>query len=89
MALGVLACGRELWPEDPEVAEIAATVALEDGDLETAEFELCRAITLAPEHADLRSSLATVRVRRSDLEGALQTLNSLLDIDPANNAAVR
>ncbi len=67
----LLAAVRRLAPPSPELAQLAARVALGDGKIEQALAEIDSALAAAPEHIGLHKCRADIRNRLGDLQGAL------------------
>ena len=89
VARHLLSAVQRLMPPCPEIAELAARVALCDGRLEQALEELDTAVAQFPEHAGLRKWRADVRLRTDDNTGALADAAEavILDrTDPASKA---
>jgi predicted TPR repeat methyltransferase len=62
---------RRLMPPSPELTELAARIALDEGKPQQALAELDAAVAAAPEHPGLRKCRADLRNRLGDIDGAL------------------
>jgi predicted TPR repeat methyltransferase len=67
----LLAALQRLLPSSPDLAELAARVAVGEGHLDRALAELDAAITRTPEHPGLRKRRAELRFQTNDKSGAL------------------
>lgn len=83
----LLSAVRRLAPPSPELAELAARVALGEGRPELALEELDAGVTATSDHAGLRKSRADLRNRLGDLQGALADAAEAVLLDPADPAA--
>lgn len=83
----LLAAIHRLASPSPELAELAARIALEEGRPEQALAELNAAVALAPAHVGLRKSRADVRNRMGDVAGALADAAEAVVIDRTDAAA--
>jgi predicted Zn-dependent protease len=71
-AKALLSALRRLAPGAPFVSEVAARLAIVQGDLQAAQMELDAALSSYPDDPALRKCRADVRHRRGDLIGAVQ-----------------
>lgn len=83
----LLAAVRRLTAPSPELAQLAARVALCDGNTEQALTEIDSALAAAPEHVGLRKFRADIRNRLGDLQGALADAADAVVLDPHDPAA--
>jgi len=83
----LLAAVRRLAPPSPELAQLAARVALGDGRIEQALAEIDSAVAAAPDHVGLRKFRADIRNRLGDLQGALSDAADAVVLDPHDPAA--
>lgn len=67
----VLAAVREMIPPQPRLAELVTLMDMQDGNLEAVRHSLDRDISTWPEYTGLRRLRAELRLRMSDLSGAL------------------
>ena len=81
-AKALLAALRRVAPGAPFVSEIAARLAIIEGDLQTARTELDTALCSWPEDPALRRCRADVRHRLGDLAGAAQDAAEAVIADP-------
>src|SRR3954468_1420992 len=77
----LLAAARRMGKPSPDLAQLGARLAFQDGAIEQAEAELDTAITLAPEHIGLRKWRADLRRRLGDLEGATRDAAEAVVLD--------
>ncbi len=83
----LLAAAQALGPASPDLALIAARIALGSGAIEQAMLELDPAIAAAPSHAGLRKCRAEVRQRTGDSEGAARDAAEAVILDKADPRA--
>jgi predicted TPR repeat methyltransferase len=83
----LLAAVRRLTPPSPDLAELAARLALCEGRADLALGELDEAITRTPEHAGLRKCRANVRMQMDDREGAAADAAEAVILDSRDPAA--
>jgi predicted TPR repeat methyltransferase len=87
VARPLLAAARALGPASPELALIAARIALSCGTWEQAMRELDSGIATAPSHVGLRKCRADARQRVGDLEGAARDAAEAVMFDPGDPQA--
>src|SRR4051794_18104683 len=78
----LLAAVRRLAPSSPELAQLAARIAIDEGRPERALVELDAAVAQAPENGDLRKFRADLRARMDDHLGALADAAEAVVLDP-------
>lgn len=78
----LLAAARALAATTPDIAVLAARLALSDGDWGRAALELDEGIAAAPSHAGLRKCRAEVRHRLGDVEGAARDAAEAVIFEP-------
>lgn len=83
----LLAAARRMAPGSPDMALLAARLALQDGTPDVACAELDAAIDAAPEHAGLRKLRADMRQRMGDLDGATRDAAEAVILDREDPAA--
>jgi predicted TPR repeat methyltransferase len=83
----LLAAVRRLAPPSPELAQLAARVALGDGRIEQALAEMDSALAAAPENVGLPKCRADIRNRLGDLQGALADAADAVLLDPHDPTA--
>jgi predicted TPR repeat methyltransferase/thioredoxin-like negative regulator of GroEL len=83
----LLAAARRLVEPSPGLAQLAARIAFQDGDLGQALHELDDAVSMAPEHSALRRWRADLRRLMGDLDGAARDAAEAVILDPRNPAA--
>jgi predicted TPR repeat methyltransferase len=83
----LLAAARRLSPADPDLAEFAARLALQEGGLEEAQQVLDPAVAIAPEHPGLRKCRAEVRRYLGDIEGATRDAAEAVLCEPSDPVA--
>ncbi len=83
----LLAAAQALGPASPDLALIAARIALGSGAIEQAMLELDQAIATAPSHAGLRKCRAEARQRNGDSEGAARDAAEAVILDKADPRA--
>jgi predicted TPR repeat methyltransferase len=84
----LLAAVRRLAAPSPELAQLAARVALCDGQIEQALTEIDSALAAAPDHVGLRKCRADIRNRLGDLQGALADAADAVVLDPHDPTAM-
>lgn len=77
----LLAAARRMAAPSPDLAQLAARIALSEGDLDGAGLELDTAIAATPDHAGLRLSRADLRWRQGNLDGATRDAAEAVVLD--------
>jgi predicted TPR repeat methyltransferase len=83
----LLSAVRRLVPPSPDIAELAARVAMGEGRLQQALAELDDAVTRYPDHASLRKCRAELRLQTEDREGALADAAEAVILDRSDPAS--
>lgn len=83
----LLSAVRRLAPPSPELAELAARLAIGQGHLEQALAELDAAVGRSPEHPGLRKRRADVRFQLDDAAGALSDAAEAVILDRTDPGA--
>jgi predicted Zn-dependent protease len=83
----LLSAVRRLVPPSPELAQLAARVALAEGRPAHALTELDAAVAQHPDHAGLRKCRADLRRQADDTDGALADAAEAVVLDRADPAA--
>lgn len=73
-------------PKNPEERFLGAVVALNGGDLDTAERDLDSVISEQPKNADAHYVLAVVRARREKADEAIAALKAACSLSPERRA---
>ncbi len=79
---------QETRPRDPMPHVYLAELALKSGDKATAEAEMSRAESLAPDSSEVKIAKAKLAVIDKDLEAAAAILTAILKAEPVNIQAL-
>ncbi len=80
--LAYIKSGRELYPDDVELAKFEITLLIQLERSDDAMKELESAIETDPNNADLLFSLGVLKDETGDSEGAMETYKKAITIDP-------
>ncbi|HEY7581141.1 MAG TPA: methyltransferase domain-containing protein [Acetobacteraceae bacterium] len=87
VARHLLASVRRLVPPSPNIAELAARLAVSEANLPQALHELDEGIARFPDHAGLRKRRADIRLQSDDAAGALADAAEAVILDRSDPAA--
>ncbi|MCD6548682.1 MAG: tetratricopeptide repeat protein [Thermodesulfobacterium sp.] len=86
-ALEIFSKVLEMDPNHIKALEARAVIYMQKGEIELAQIDLERAISIEPENARLYFRLGQVYYRKKDLDKALELFTKAIDLEPVYPAA--
>ncbi|HEA83987.1 MAG TPA: tetratricopeptide repeat protein [Thermodesulfobacterium geofontis] len=86
-ALEIFSKVLEMDPNHIKALEARAVIYMQKGEIELAQIDLEKAISIEPENARLYFRLGQVYYRKKDLDKALELFTKAIDLEPVYPAA--